>query len=54
MKTKPETWKCDQCGYKTTFNVILEPGKLPDILSVCGIAGPQGNCKGNLRLIKEK
>lgn len=56
IKTFTASWKCDKCGYTTTFEVADDaPGRdLVEELCVCGIAGPKGNCDGIQRLIKEK
>lgn len=54
IKTSSATWKCDKCGYETTF-LIAEDGSsrpLPDNLGICGIANPTGICRGIQKLTK--
>lgn len=56
LKMQRVTWKCDKCGYETTFEVVDDGTKdpLPEVLSICGIANSTGLCDGDLKLQKEK
>ena len=49
MEAEHRVWKCEKCGYKMEF-LTYPTAEKPRVLSICGVAGPKGNCKGRMIL----